>query len=102
MSAWANFVSPPTPTTGAIASGAVIRIVIVTAALTQSSGALDSQTLTCSTWQQITTCQGPGGYVSHELHWQDRTIGDDNQGDRWSTSRWNGIDITTVEPSPER
>jgi hypothetical protein len=23
----------------------------------------------CSTWQQITTCSSPGGYVSHETQW---------------------------------
>jgi hypothetical protein len=26
------------------------------------------------------------------------TIGDDNQGDRWSTSHWNGFDFTTTTP----
>ena len=59
-----------------------------------------AETLTCSTWQGITTCQGPGGY-SHELHWQDFIIGDDNQGNRWTTSRWQGIGTTTVE-RPDR
>jgi hypothetical protein len=34
-------------------------------------------TLTCSTWQQITTCAGPGGYVSHETTWNGITTGDD-------------------------
>jgi hypothetical protein len=32
-----------------------------------------------STWQQITTCSSPGGYVSHESQWQGVTTGDDNQ-----------------------
>ena len=59
-----------------------------------------AQPLTCSTWQQINTCQGPGGYVSHELHWQDQTIRDDNRGDRWTTSRWQGFAITTVDRPP--
>jgi hypothetical protein len=58
-------------------------------------------TLTCSTWQQITTCVGPGGYRSTESHWQGFVTGDDNRGDRWTTSRWRDIDTTTVEP-PER
>jgi hypothetical protein len=26
------------------------------------------------------------------------TVGQDNQGGRWTTSRWRDIDITTVEP----
>jgi hypothetical protein len=34
---------------------------------------------TCSTWQQITTCSSPGGYVSRESQWQGVTTGDDNQ-----------------------
>ena len=36
-------------------------------------------TLTCSTWQQITTCSSPGGYVNHESQWQGVTTEDDNQ-----------------------
>jgi len=28
--------------------------------------------------------------------------GQDNQGDRWTTSRWRDTTITTVEPPPER
>jgi hypothetical protein len=29
-------------------------------------------------------------------------FGQDNQGDRWTTSRWRDTTITTVEPPPER
>ncbi|HEY4808069.1 MAG TPA: hypothetical protein VIH81_10040 [Roseiarcus sp.] len=36
-------------------------------------------TLTCSTWQQITTCSSPGGDVNHESQWQGVTTEDDNQ-----------------------
>ena len=57
--------------------------------------------LTCSTWQQIITCAGPDGYVSHQTTWSGITTGDDNQGNRWTTSRWRGIEITTVT-SPDR
>ena len=79
----------------------MIRIAIVIAALVQSSATLDSQTLTCSMWQGIRTCSGTNGYMSHETEWQGFTIGDDNQGNRWSTSRWrdNETTSTTVEPS---
>jgi hypothetical protein len=57
--------------------------------------------LTCSTWQQITTCAGPGGYVSHETTWNGTTTGDDNQGGEWTTSRWRDIETTTVT-TPQR
>jgi hypothetical protein len=37
-----------------------------------------------------------------EWRWQDRVIGDDNRGDRWTTSRWRDTTITTVTPGPDR
>ena len=52
----------------------------------------------CSTsFQGYRVCSGPGGYTSTEWRWRGMTIGQDNQGDRWSTSRWRGFDTTTVE-----
>ena len=57
--------------------------------------------LYCSTWQGIRTCSGTNGYMSHETEWQGRTNGWDNRGDTWSTSRWQGIETTTVRP-PKR
>ena len=62
----------------------------------------NAETLTCTDWQGIRTCSSPGGYTSHELQWQGMTIGDDNQGRRWSTSRWQGFTTTTVTPPPDR
>jgi hypothetical protein len=53
------------------------------------------ETLTCSTWQGVRTCQDAHGYVSHETEWQGRTYGSDNQGGDWSTYRWRDQDITT-------
>jgi hypothetical protein len=29
------------------------------------------------------------------------TFGQDNDGNRWTTSRWQGIDTTTVTPPPD-
>jgi hypothetical protein len=56
-------------------------------------------TLTCSTWQGITTCSSPDGYVSHETTWNGITTGDDNRGDRWTTtSRWRDIETTVKHP----
>jgi hypothetical protein len=65
--------------------------------LVQSNGALDAETLICSRWLDITTCQSPSGYTSHESTWNGITAGDDNRGDRWTSSRWQGIETTTVE-----
>jgi hypothetical protein len=79
----------------------MVRIAIIIAAtvLVQgAAGTLDAETLTCSRWQGITTCQSPSGCVSHESTWNGITIGDDNQGNRWTTNRWQGIETTTVEP----
>ena len=71
-------------------------LIAVAAALTSMTSA-SADTLTCSDWQGIRTCSSPGGYVSHETQWQGRTYGSDNRGDTWSTSRWQGIETTTVE-----
>ena len=57
-----------------------------------------AETITCSTWQDIRTCTSPDGYVSHENTWQGVTTGYDNQGDRWTTSRWRDLETTTGEP----
>ena len=54
--------------------------------------------LFCTDWQAIRTCQDGHGYVSYETQWQGRTYGDDNQGTRWSTSRWQGFTTTTITP----
>jgi hypothetical protein len=58
--------------------------------------------LYCSRWRGLTTCSSPDGYVSHETQWQGRTNGYDNQGDRWTTSRWQDRETTTVTLPPER
>jgi hypothetical protein len=59
-------------------------------------------TLTCSTWQPITTCAGPGGYVSYETTWNGIMTGDDNRGGKWTRSAWQGREIITVTPRQER
>ncbi len=43
--------------------------------------------LTCTWWMDITTCSSPSGYVCHETEWMGVTTGEDNRGDRWSSSR---------------
>jgi hypothetical protein len=43
---------------------------LIVAALAQTSGAVVAETLTCSRWLDITTCQSPSGYASHESTWQ--------------------------------
>jgi hypothetical protein len=42
-----------------------------------------AETLTCTDWQGIRTCQDSHGYVSHETQWQGMTIGQDSDGNRW-------------------
>jgi hypothetical protein len=62
-------------------------------------GSALAETLACSTtFQDYRVCQGPSGYRSTETPWQGMTIGQDNRGGRWSTSRWQGFDTTIVEP----
>ena len=46
-----------------------MRALIVIAAMIEVSPAL-ADTVTCSMWQQITTCVRPDGYVSHEITWK--------------------------------
>ena len=71
-------------------------IIAVAAALTSLTPAL-AGTLTCSDWQGIRRCQDAHGYTSHDSEWQGRTYGDNSDGTRWTTTHWNGFDITTVE-----
>jgi hypothetical protein len=59
-----------------------------------------SLAIMCSTWQQITTCTGLGGYRSTETQWQGFTTGQDSDGRRWTTSRWR--DIETIGERPAR
>jgi hypothetical protein len=75
-----------------------VWIILAVVALIWLIGALagHSETLTCSTWMGVRTCQGPGGYVSHESEWMGRTTGRDNQGNEWSSSQWNGRETITI------
>jgi hypothetical protein len=72
---------------------AIVIIACITPALTE--------TLTCSTWQGIRTCSSPDGYRSTKWDRDGMRFGQDNRGERWTTSRWMGIDTTTVS-SPGR
>jgi hypothetical protein len=76
----------------------VIACLVVVAV--QCSGALDAETLYCSTsFQGYHVCSSPGGATSTEWQWQGMTIGQDSEGNRWTTSRWRDGEITTVTPS---
>jgi hypothetical protein len=61
-----------------------------------------AETVTCATWQGIRTCADAHGYLSHESQWQGMTFGDDNQGNRWTASRWQDFTTTTGTPPPGR
>jgi hypothetical protein len=56
------------------------------------------ETLTCSVWQKIATCTGPGGYVSHETTWQGYVYGDDSWGNRWLETTQNGRKTLMIKP----
>jgi hypothetical protein len=56
----------------------------------------------CSTWQLITTCAGPDGYVSYETTWNGITTGSGNRDGKWTRSEWQGREIITVTPRKER
>ena len=58
--------------------------------------AAHAETLTCSTWQGIKTCQGPDGYKSTESVRQGITTGSDNQGNRSSSTTWHGRETTII------
>jgi hypothetical protein len=95
--------SPGLMSTDSKRSCAAIAVAsLVSAAALTSMTPAHAGPLTCSTWQQITTCQDGRGYVSRELQWQGMTIGDDNDGARWTTDRWQGFTTTTVTPPPDR
>jgi hypothetical protein len=79
-----------------------MRALIIASALVSVSPALP-ETLFCSTsFQGYRICSSPGGYRSTEWRWQDRAIGQDSDGHRWSTSRWRDGEIITVTPAPGR
>ena len=80
---------------------ALRALIVIGTALACASPA-PADPLYCSTWQQITTCSSPDGYLSREWDRDGMTIGQDSDGRRWTTSRWQGFTTTTVEPSPGR
>jgi hypothetical protein len=74
------------------------RGLIVAAIVVLNIASALAEPVYCSVWNGIRTCSGPGGYVSNETTWNGITTGDDNQGDRWTTSRWRDIETTVVKP----
>jgi hypothetical protein len=58
-----------------------------------------AQTMTCSTsFQGYRVCQDSHGYRSTEWDRDGMRFGQDNQGDRWTTSRWRDMETTTITP----
>jgi hypothetical protein len=80
----------------------IMRALIVAAIVVFNIASALAEPVYCSTWNGIRTCAGPGGTVSHETTWNGITTGDDNQGNRWTMSRWRDIETTTVTPRQER
>jgi hypothetical protein len=77
----------------------VIRIaIIITSIYAVISPAL-ADSIYCSTsFQGYRVCQDSQGYHSTEWDRGGMTIGQDSDGRRWTTSRWQGIEMTTVTP----
>jgi hypothetical protein len=79
----------------------IMRTAIIVASLASAivlvhrNGPVDATEITCSTWQGVTTCSSPDGYVSHESTWNGITSGDDNRGGKWTSWRWRDIETTT-------
>ena len=79
----------------------MIRIAIIIALMADAPAS--AQTVTCAkSFQGYRVCQGPGDYRSTEWEWQAMTLGQDSDGNRWTTSRWQDRETTTVWPRPER
>jgi hypothetical protein len=80
-----------------------MRAATIAAVFVGVGGPVIAETLTCATsFQGYRVCQGADGYRSTEWQWQDQTIGQDSDGNRPSTSRWQGRETTTVWPRSER
>ena len=75
-----------------------MRAGIIAAVFVSVAGPASAEPVYCSVWQGIRTCSSPDGYVSHETTWNGMTTGDDNRGNRWTTSRWRDQEITTSTP----
>lgn len=80
-----------------------MRALIIASALVGVSDPALAETLFCSTsFQGYRVCDDGHGYRSTEWQWKGMTIGQDSDGNRWTTSRWRDGEITTVTPSPDR
>ena len=79
----------------------VVAALVGIAVLVQSTSTLDAEPLYCSTWNGIRVCSGPGGHTSTEWGWHGMRLGQDSDGNRWTTSRWRDFETTTVT-RPER
>jgi hypothetical protein len=75
----------------------VARLIIIAALIGVSLA--PASPLYCSTsFQGYRVCQRPDGYRSTEWDRDGMRFGQDNQGDRWTTSRWQGFETTTITP----
>ena len=76
----------------------MIRLTPIIAALIGVSPAL-ADPLYCSTsFQGYRVCQDSHGYRSTEWNRDGMTIGQDNDGNHWSSWRWRDTPVTTISP----
>lgn len=52
-------------------------------------------------FQGYRICTSPDGRTSAEWEWQGMRLGQNSDGDRWTTTPWRDNTITTVTPAPE-
>jgi hypothetical protein len=72
------------------------RAVVIAVLL--AGGPARAETVYCSTsFQGYRICSGPGGYRSTEWDRDGMLFEEDSDGNRWTTSRWQGLETTTVE-----
>jgi hypothetical protein len=76
----------------------MIRLTPIIAALIGVSPAL-ADPLYCSTsFQGYRVCQDSHGYRSTEWDRDGMTIGQDSDGNHWSSWRWRDTTVTTISP----
>ena len=76
----------------------LVASLVTAAALIGVSPALAAPLYCSTSFQGYRVCQDSQGYRSTEWDRDGMRFGQDNQGNLWTTSRWQGIETTTVEP----
>jgi hypothetical protein len=81
-----------------------VRAAMLVASLVNAlvSPALAQPTYCSTSFQGYRICSGPGGYRSTEWERDGMRFGEDSDGNRWTTSQWQGFETLTGRSRPER